>query len=91
MSSLTILVAIVITACSGCGILIAAVLAISWGIHREDRKGTLTGPPPAMDGADTDDTAVEASGAAGMRPDQDSAGDAGSEGYQPEGSGMPSL
>lgn len=46
MSSLAILVAIVITACAGCGILIAVILAISWGIHREDRKGTLTGPPP---------------------------------------------
>jgi hypothetical protein len=44
-----------------------------------------------MDGADTDDTAVEASGAAGMRPDEDAPDDAGSGDYQPEGSGMPSL
>jgi hypothetical protein len=46
MSSLAIFMAIVIAACSACGILLVAVLAISWGIHREDRKDTLTGPPP---------------------------------------------
>jgi hypothetical protein len=46
MSSLAVLAAIIIAVCSACGLLVVAVLAISWGIHREDRRGTLTGPPP---------------------------------------------
>jgi pimeloyl-ACP methyl ester carboxylesterase len=37
----------------------------------------VSGPPPRLDGADEDDSAVEAAGAAGL--------------YQPEGSGIPSL
>ena len=37
----------------------------------------MSGPPPRLDGADEDDSAVEAAGAAGL--------------YQPEGSGIPSL
>ncbi|HEV3381601.1 MAG TPA: hypothetical protein VG142_11540 [Trebonia sp.] len=46
MSSLAILLAIVVAACSACGVLLAIILALSWGIHREDRNGTLTGPAP---------------------------------------------
>jgi pimeloyl-ACP methyl ester carboxylesterase len=37
----------------------------------------MSGPPPRLDGADEDDSAVEAAGATGL--------------YQPEGSGIPSL
>lgn len=56
----------------------------------------VTGPPPRLDGAEAAGTAVEAAGAAGLPPDGDAGpagtdGDADPEGYQPEGSGMPSL
>jgi pimeloyl-ACP methyl ester carboxylesterase len=59
----------------------------------------LTGPPPALDGADAAGAAVEAAGATGLPPagnagggaGGNSAGDADPKGYQPEGSGMPSL
>jgi pimeloyl-ACP methyl ester carboxylesterase len=59
----------------------------------------VSGPPPRLDGAEAAENAMEAAGAAGLPP-SDSAGAAGSAGsagadgpagYQPEGSGMPSL
>jgi pimeloyl-ACP methyl ester carboxylesterase len=56
----------------------------------------VTGPPPWLDGAETAENAAEAAGAGGLPPASDAASDAandaeGSSGYQPEGSGMPSL
>jgi pimeloyl-ACP methyl ester carboxylesterase len=51
----------------------------------------ITGPPPRLAGADAAETAVEAAGAAGLPPASDSADPEGSSGYQPEGSGMPSV
>ncbi|HEY0716856.1 MAG TPA: alpha/beta fold hydrolase [Streptosporangiaceae bacterium] len=48
----------------------------------------VTGPLPRLDGAKVTENVVEAAGAAGLLP---AGGAAGPEGYQPEGSGMPSL